>query len=314
MVAKDRPTNGRKALRHPLTSRSVNTAGPIGFRHEKGKPIIVDIDFHGDTEPRYPHEVIEPLKQDESDYFIDRSLNGGFHVCLPYSDFENPTNSGSPSFFYRGYDGELRFNRCATIVTDWVGFLDWYEHATEPPSSDFYAALLRHRPPKPSRYHNPLLKELWPALVLRKGNSVIGALVKKWRREGRSEDLIQITLKKTKRRYRALLKAAREWIDSNWENHGWAAMRGFGRELLAMILLLGEKEALSYASRAALANGVDCCVATISRWRRQWKERGIIIPQGYNVIQTYGNTVGRIAFQSLLFLALSKLSQSSICS
>ncbi|MCY3781159.1 MAG: hypothetical protein OXG78_12675 [Chloroflexi bacterium] len=57
-----------------------------------------------------------------------------------------------------------------------------------------------------------------------------------------------------------------------------------------MILLLGEKEALSYASRAALANGLDCCVATISRWRRQWKERGIIISQGYNIIRIYENS------------------------
>ena len=243
-----------KGATPPTDEQIRQHAGPIGFRHEKGKPIIVDIDFHGETEPRDPHEVIEPLKQDESDYFIDRSRNGGFHVCLPYSDFENPTTSGSPSFFYRGYDGELRFNRCATIVTNWVGFLAWYKYATAPPSSDFYAALLQHRPPKPSRYHNPLLKELWPALVLRQGNKVIGALVKKWRREGYAEDFIQITLKKTKRRYRALLKAAREWIDSNWESHGWAAMRGFGRELLATILLLGERKpsAMPHAPRSLM--------------------------------------------------------------
>ena len=282
-----KPINKWREGAEPPTDEQIRQhEGPIGFRHEDGKPIIIDIDFHGDMEPRFPHEIIDPLKHDEADYFIDISLNGGIHACLPYSEIEHPTKSGSPSFFYRGYHGELRFNRCSTIVTDWVGFLAWYEQASKPPMPDFYAALLRHRVPKPSRYHNPLLPDLWKALVLQEGNKAIGALIKKWRREGYTEDVIQITLKKTKRRYRALLRAALEWIDAHWQNNVWASMRGFGREHLAIMLLLGEKEALSYASRIALAKALKCCERTISRWRTQWLDLGIIIPQGYNIIST----------------------------
>ncbi len=64
-------------------------------------------------------------------------------------------------------------------------------------------------------------------------------------------------------------------------------MRSFGREYLAMILLLGEKEGFSYASRIALAEGLKCRFTTISRWRGQWLARKTIAPAGYNVLRTY---------------------------
>ena len=280
-----RPTNRWRKGAKPVTDEQIRQhRGLFGYRHDAGTPHLIDVDFHGALEPRYPLEITEALKAEDTGFFLETTYSDGYHIYTTPGDFDNPAKSGSPSYFFRGLNGELRYRDCISIVYDPQGFLTWLEDATEPPTPEFYAALLSVRVPKPSRYNNPLMPELWPALVLRQP---LGRLIGKWRREGYAEDFIKITLRKNKRRYRGFLKAAQDWIDAEWDKNDWQPMRGFGRDHLAMILLLGEQEALSYASRIAIASGLKCCVTTISRWRRQWLARKTIAPAGYNVIRAY---------------------------
>ena len=279
-----RPTCRWRQGAKPVTDEQIRQhRGLFGYRHDAGTPHLIDVDFHGEIEPRYPLEITEALKAEDTGFFLETTYSDGYHIYTKPGGFDNPTKSGSPNYLFRGLTGELRFRDCASIIYEPLGFLTWCEDATEPPTPAFYAALLNIRAPKPSRYNNPLMPELWRALVMRKR---LGWLAAKWRCEGYKEDFIKITLRKTKRRYRAYLKAALDWIDAEWHKNGWQPMRGFGREHLAMILLLGEQEALSYASRIALAKGLKCCETTISRWRRQWLALEIIAPAGYNVINT----------------------------
>ncbi len=67
---------------------------------------MIDVDFHGELEPRFPHEITEALKAEGTGFHLETTYSVGYHIKVRPGDFENPTKSGSPSYFFRGFTGE----------------------------------------------------------------------------------------------------------------------------------------------------------------------------------------------------------------
>ena len=258
--------------------------GLIGYRLDEHTPWGLDVDFHDDEDPRYPHELTEPLKHTETDYFVEPTLRKGYHIYFPPGRFVKKPRRGAVPYSYRGLEGELRWNATPIVLYDPVGFLDWWETAKTPPPIEFTEALLETKARPSPQYHNPLLREFWPALVLKQNT---GRLIKKWNREGYASDFIKLTTRKTRRRFRHTLKMADEAVIELEARAGRPPMRGFGRPILRLMLLLGEKEAESYALRQTIADAVGCCVATVSRWRTEFQRLGILKYIGYHVLKLW---------------------------
>lgn len=114
--------------------------GLFGYRHSAESAHLIDVDYHGGESAPLPLAISETLKFDEACHHLEKTPRG-WHIYTPPGNWR-PKQSGAPGFNYRGLSGELRAERCCSVIYEPANFVDWLDEAVQPPSVEFYAELL----------------------------------------------------------------------------------------------------------------------------------------------------------------------------
>ena len=136
-----KPRNLWRQGAEPVSDRAIRAHdGFFGYRHSAEAAHIIDVDYHGGENAHLPLAITEALKFDEACHHLEETPRG-WHIYTPPGAWR-PKQSGAPRFGYRGLSGELRAERCCSIIYEPANFVDWLDEAVQPPSAEFYAELL----------------------------------------------------------------------------------------------------------------------------------------------------------------------------
>ena len=87
-----RPTYRWRQGAKPVTDEQIRQhRGLFGYRHDAGTPHLIDVDFHGEIEPRYPLEITEALNAEDTGFFLETTYSDGYHIyTMPAASITRP--------------------------------------------------------------------------------------------------------------------------------------------------------------------------------------------------------------------------------